>query len=122
MVEHSPRSHNDKLYQRHSVSIIAPFIEEVFFRGFLFNRWHRKYGAGKAMIFSSLLFALLHTDLVGAFIFGLVMCLICLKTKSLVGAIITHAANNLIVLLITLVYAAHYDGITIPTMDEFREY
>jgi membrane protease YdiL (CAAX protease family) len=102
--------------------ILAPFIEEVFFRGFLFNRWHRKYGAGKAMIFSSLLFALLHTDLVGAFIFGLVMCLIYLKTKSLVGAIITHAANNLIVLLITLVYAAHYDGITIPTMDEFRKY
>jgi membrane protease YdiL (CAAX protease family) len=102
--------------------ILAPLIEEVFFRGFLFNRWHRKYGAGKAMIFSSLLFAILHTDLFGAFIFGLVMCLICLKTQSLVGAIIAHVANNFIVLLITIVFAAHYDGIPIPTIDEFREY
>ncbi len=74
---------------------IAPLFEE-FIRGLLLTRWSFKWGAPKAIFASSLLFGLVHTDIIGAFFFGYVMAILYIKTQSLFVPIAIHAVNNLI--------------------------
>ncbi|MEH6496954.1 MAG: type II CAAX endopeptidase family protein [Pseudomonas marincola] len=102
--------------------VVGPVIEEVFFRGFLLNRWHQKYGIVKAVVFSSTIFAILHVDILGGFVFGVVLSLLYLKTKSLIGPIVIHISNNAIVLMVLLVEGAIYGGNPNVTLDEFRAY
>ncbi len=40
-----------------------------------------KWGIKKAVIISSIIFGLGHFDVIGAFMFGVVMCLLYIKTK-----------------------------------------
>lgn len=40
--------------------LIGPIAEETFFRGFVFYQWRSKYGFGKALVGSSLLFGFAH--------------------------------------------------------------
>lgn len=85
-----------------TIVFLGPVVEEVFFRGFLLNRWHKKYGLKAGIVVSSLLFGILHADLLGAFLFGIILSLIYLQTKSLFGPIIIHVANNGIVVAIEI--------------------
>ena len=80
--------------------IFAPVCEEIVFRGFLFTRWRRKWGPGRAAFCSSVLFALLHPDILGAFIFSLAMCAMYIRFRSLIVPILAHASNNLIALIL----------------------
>lgn len=77
------------------VVVIAPLFEELV-RALLLTRWSFKWGAPKAIFVSSLLFGLVHTDIIGAFFFGYVMSVLYIKTGSLFVPIAIHAANNLI--------------------------
>ncbi len=104
------------------IAIIAPIVEEILFRGFLLNRWCQKYGTGKAVFFSSLIFAGFHFDIIGGFVFGAVLSLIYLRTKTLVGPILVHISNNTIVILILITEGIIYDGPLETTIDEFRAY
>ncbi|HKP74248.1 MAG TPA: CPBP family intramembrane glutamic endopeptidase, partial [Longimicrobiaceae bacterium] len=79
--------------------ILAAAMEELLFRGVLLARWERRWGALRAALLSSLCFALLHLDLVGAFAFGMVMCVIYLRTRSLLVPILCHAINNTVIAL-----------------------
>lgn len=54
--------------------VFAPVCEEIVFRGFLFTRWRRKWGPGGAAVGVSVLFAIGHPDILGAFVFSLAMC------------------------------------------------
>ncbi|MDC2866081.1 MULTISPECIES: type II CAAX endopeptidase family protein [unclassified Bacillus (in: firmicutes)] len=83
-----------------SACIFAPIMEEVIFRGFFLNRMAYKWGVKRAIIISSLIFGFGHVDVVGAFLFGVVMCLLYIKTKSLWTNIIVHALNNTVVSII----------------------
>lgn len=87
-----------------SLVILAPVIEEVAFRGILLHRWSRKWGVKKAIILSSTIFAVLHADPIGAFVFGVGMCILYLRTQSLWIPICCHAANNLVVWIIEVIY------------------
>lgn len=80
-----------------SLVVIAPIIEEVVFRGMLLHRWSYKWSLRTAIIASSLLFGIIHTDPIGAFVFGIGMCIIYLRTQSLFIPIICHSVNNLVV-------------------------
>lgn len=100
--------------------LAAPVVEELLFRGFLLNRWHTKYGATKAVAFSSIAFGLLHVEIIGGIVFGVVLALIYLKTRSLVATMIVHAANNAIVLVVVIVTGLWYGGSATPTLMEFR--
>ncbi|HEX5736175.1 MAG TPA: type II CAAX endopeptidase family protein [Blastocatellia bacterium] len=82
--------------------VIAPVVEEVFFRGILLNRWATKWGIRKAIIISSIAFAVLHVDFLGAFIFSVAMALLYTKTRTLVAPIAAHILNNAIVIGVTL--------------------
>lgn len=77
------------------IVVIAPVLEEAIFRGILLHRWSEKYGSIKAIVFSSLLFAVFHPDILGAFVFGVAMGYLYFKTGTLWVPILCHALNNL---------------------------
>jgi len=76
------------------VVVVAPLVEELLFRGFLLNRWGRRWGLRTGIIASSALFAVLHMHWVGLFVFGVVMSLLYVATGSLWAPILAHALNN----------------------------
>lgn len=78
------------------VVVIAPVVEELLFRGVLLHRWAYRYGTSTAVVCSSLIFGLLHSDPIGATVFGVLMCVIYLRSGSLWVAIICHGANNFV--------------------------
>lgn len=84
------------------IVIFGPIVEELLFRGVMLHRFAVKWGLTVSIILSSLLFGILHVDLIGAFIFGLIMAIIYIKTQTLWAPIICHILNNLIASLIEL--------------------
>ncbi|NJL21927.1 MAG: CPBP family intramembrane metalloprotease, partial [Leptolyngbyaceae cyanobacterium SM1_3_5] len=79
-----------------AIVVVAPITEEFLFRGIILQRWAIKWGVRPALIASSIVFGVLHANFVGLSIFGLVMGLLYLKTRSLVVPIACHAFNNAI--------------------------
>ena len=93
-----------------SVAVLAPFFEELYFRGLL-HRWFRaRWQMWPAIITSSVIFGLAHVDSAGvafsSFILGIVMAFAYEKTGSLWISIAIHAFNN--GLGIILVYLVTY--------------
>lgn len=85
------------------VAIFVPLVEEIIFRGIMIERLGTKYGYKVAVLLSSFIFGVLHLDVMGAFIFGVVLSVIYLRTRSLLLPFLIHAANNgAVVLLIFL--------------------
>ena len=76
--------------------VLAPLLEEFFFRGILFTRWSVKWGKVRGILLSSFLFGLLHADIIGAFVFGIVMCVLYIRTNTLWVPIVVHGLNNLV--------------------------
>jgi uncharacterized protein len=81
--------------------VIAPVAEKVVFRGFLLNKWWKKYGLRRSIAFSSVLFALMHFDILEFLIFGVVLSVLFIKTGSLYGPITVHIINNTLVLIVS---------------------
>lgn len=84
--------------------IVAPIIEELFFRGILLNGFVSKYKTKpkKAIVYSSLIFAIMHLNIpqgVNAFIGGVILGGIYYYTKSMKLAVFAHFLNNLIVFM-----------------------
>ena len=82
--------------------IAAPFVEETFFRGFLFSGLGKRFGYSWGAVFSALLFALAHLQvaaLVPIFLLGLLVAWLYARTGSLWPCIFTHFAYNSIALL-----------------------
>ena len=80
-----------------TVVVMAPLFEEVIFRGVLLESTRVRYGAVAAWLLSSASFGIVHvhpTVVVNAFVMGLVLAFIYLRTDSLRSAIILHAINN----------------------------
>jgi len=82
-----------------SLVVLAPIIEEFAFRGVLLHRWSQRWGMTSAILISSLLFGVVHPDVIGAFAFGVAMSIIYLKTQTLIVPIICHAFTNIIAML-----------------------
>lgn len=102
-----------------SVLVVAPIAEEFVFRGVLLHRWGVKWGIRPAIVLTSILFGVLHSNLVGLFVFGVVMSLLYLSTRSLVVPMVAHAINNAIALLIDFL-ATQPPANAIDTLTEFR--
>ncbi|GEN46183.1 CPBP family intramembrane glutamic endopeptidase [Alkalibacillus haloalkaliphilus] len=76
--------------------VVAPIFEEIIFRGFLFGRMSYKFGVTKGVIISSVLFGLLHgPNFIGATLTGIILCLIFIKTGSLIIPVILHMIYNI---------------------------
>jgi len=76
--------------------IIAPIVEEVLIRGLLLHRLAIKWNTTIAIILSSLFFGIMHFDFLGAFIFGIIMALLFLKSGKIIVPIIAHSLYNTI--------------------------
>jgi uncharacterized protein len=92
-----------------TIAIIPPIVEELLFRGMVLQSL-RKYGDSFAIVVSAMLFGLYHgnfVQMVFAFIAGLIMALVVVRTGSLWTSILIHFINNSISFAIemTLRYA-----------------
>ncbi len=88
------------------VCIIAPVIEEIIMRGFVLGGLKTSYGIAVALLISSTLFALLHFNMVqtlSAFISGLILGLLFIKTGSILSCIVAHCGYNLISFVIMII-------------------
>ena len=78
---------------------LAPFVEELLFRGFLFNAFRRTFGFWVGSVAVSLLFAIAHQQLnvgIDVFVLSMFLCFLREKTGSLWPAIGLHALKNLV--------------------------
>ena len=84
--------------------IISPISEELIFRGVFLNRLKLVVPTVFAVLISSLLFASLHSfgSITSAFIFGMCMAILYLKTDNIFVAIFAHFLNNLIAEIIVI--------------------
>lgn len=81
------------------VCIIAPIIEEILMRGFVLNGLKNTYGMVIALVVSSILFAILHFNMVqtlSALIVGIILGLLYIKTDCIFCCIIAHCGYNLL--------------------------
>jgi hypothetical protein len=82
--------------------LIAPIAEEVFFRGFLFPVLRARAGVAWGVVITGALFSLVHAlgspieALIVLFVLGAGLCLLYLRTGSLLPCIGLHALNNAI--------------------------
>lgn len=96
-----------------NLELMAPFIEEIIFRGCIFQPAAKKWGIWPGALIAGVLFGALHIGAsVGAgnwmnllYILdyggcGVVLCFAFQKTDSIWGAVLTHALFNLISLLL----------------------
>jgi membrane protease YdiL (CAAX protease family) len=74
--------------------ILGPLAEEILFRGALLEIALARHLKWQAILLTSLLFGLLHLDLVGALVFGLVACQLRVVTGSLLPGVVIHVLNN----------------------------
>ena len=84
--------------RRSAVRACTPLVEEVVFRGMIFQSM-RRFGDSFALVLSAILFALFHGNLSqapNAFLMGLVIGYLVLYSGSLWVGIIIHAVNNLL--------------------------
>lgn len=79
--------------------IVAPVLEEMFFRGLLLHRWARRWGTMTGVVASSALFAVGHSEIPGHFLFGVAMAALYLRTRRLWVPIAAHALNNFVLVL-----------------------
>ena len=99
-----PEELADRRYFVISAILIAgwvPFVEEVFFRGFIFSGLVAKYGILAAGAISAAVFSVAHLSpgsLVPVFVTGILFTWLYHRTKSVWAPISAHAGQNLIAL------------------------
>lgn len=89
-----------------NVAFLGPILEELFFRGVIFNTLKSKYSVAASIIVSSLLFSLFHGNILlmtTSFIHGIVFAFIYHKYKNIAYSIALHSFSNLIPLLFALI-------------------
>jgi membrane protease YdiL (CAAX protease family) len=89
-----------------AAAFIAPFVEELFFRGFLFGLLRRRQSTWAAYLVSSVLFTILHLEpnrmdvaqmaglSVGIFMLAMLLAWLYDHTGSLFPGMVAHAVNN----------------------------
>ncbi|MBL7157313.1 MAG: CPBP family intramembrane metalloprotease [Candidatus Omnitrophica bacterium] len=83
-------------------AIFGPVIEEIFFRGVMYNAVKRKFGVFAGIFITSILFSFLHTHAMTYFlvgfipimILGMTLAYLYEKTGSLIPSITLHIMNN----------------------------
>ena len=78
-------------------AIFAPLVEEIFFRGFLFQGFREKHGWVTGMILSAAIFAIAHLDLVvliPTFVLGCLLAYVYHRSNSIWPGTILHFLVN----------------------------
>jgi membrane protease YdiL (CAAX protease family) len=102
-----------------AAGVLAPIIEELFFRGFLFGLYRRRQPLWVAYAISSVLFTLLHIEptrmsppqivglSVGILLLAVLLAWMYQRTGSLIPSIIAHAVNNATGLILFYLASTH---------------
>lgn len=80
------------------LGLVIPFAEEYLFRGLIYGRLRKYMKAGAAMIFSALIFAFIHGNLVQmlyAVVCGLLFAYVYEKYQSMAAPVTAHAVMNI---------------------------
>jgi membrane protease YdiL (CAAX protease family) len=89
-----------------AAAVMAPFVEELFFRGFVFGLYQKRQPLWVAYVVSSALFTVLHLEpgrmnvqqmaglSVGVFLLGALLAWLYQHTGSLFPGMLAHALNN----------------------------
>ena len=90
-----------------TVAVVAPIVEEMVFRGFMYGGFERSLGAFPAVLLTSAVFTVMHFqynyyELLSIFVLGLVLAWARMKTQSLWTPIAMHAVNNGLALMAVL--------------------
>jgi membrane protease YdiL (CAAX protease family) len=83
-------------------AVVAPIVEEIIFRGYIFAGLRNDFGWVKAAIISSLLFSIIHfqiTAFIPIFILGMIFAYLYQRSNSIWPAIIMHVSTNTIALV-----------------------
>lgn len=95
-------------------ALLTPLLEELVYRGILYGRLRRMAGTVPGILVSSLIFALMHFNLVQfvyAFCLGIVLALFMERCGHVYGAVLGHITANFIAVLRT------ETGVLAVTMD-----
>lgn len=93
------------------VCIAAPLLEEVLCRGIFLRSFLENYSANKAILWSAIIFAVLHMNpwqAIPAFVMGYFMGWLFYRTKSLLPSIGVHFLNNLVAYVTTGMLGADF--------------
>jgi membrane protease YdiL (CAAX protease family) len=96
-------------------AIVAPLVEEIFFRGFVFTGLRGRWGWSKAAMASAGLFALAHivpTSILPIFILGMIFAFLYQISGSIWPAILMHMLTNSVALF--MAYAISQGWVSIP--------
>ncbi|SEL00208.1 CAAX protease self-immunity [Colwellia chukchiensis] len=107
-------------------TFIAPFVEELMFRGVLLKLWSDKYGYLKAILLTSLLFTLLHSTrfYLDNFILSILLSWIVLQTGTVFYSYVVHATYNLLMWLLEghngLLFFANKDSLKLHIFNTWK--
>ena len=86
------------------LGVLIPILEECLYRGVIFRRLRDLMDAKKAILFSALIFAVVHGNIVQflyAFVFGLILSYVYETFESIKAPIVLHCAANLCSVVLT---------------------
>lgn len=81
--------------------LVAPLVEEIFFRGFVFAGLRERYGWRRAAVISAGLFAVIHlqpTAIAPIFVLGLIFAYLYERSCSIWPAVLMHVSSNALAL------------------------
>ncbi len=104
-----------------TIVLVAPVVEEFIVRGILLTRWAAKWGTVRSVIASSVIFALLHNNIIGMFCIACVLSIFYIRTKSLFIPIIIHITNNSIAWILAWIGTEFGESASDTTEVEFNE-
>jgi len=80
-----------------AVAVVAPVVEELFFRGYVLNAYLSAKGTRTAYLASAFAFALMHglpTLFPAIFVMGLVLAYLYRRTGTILASMVAHGINN----------------------------
>jgi membrane protease YdiL (CAAX protease family) len=116
-------SHYPVIYFGHMLAallVVAPIVEEIFFRGFLLNMWIAKMGARAAVLLTAVIFAAAHLVQPGSFFLGLVAAVFYVETRNLLVPMVFHFLNNLIAVLVQALITSASGAEEMPSLSEIQ--
>jgi len=96
--------------------LVAPFAEELFFRGVIYSWLREHWGVIPSVVVSGLIFGLVHVEpsvAAAAFVLGILLAWVYESSNSLWSGVIIHAINNSvkIILLYALLASGNIPGL-----------
>ncbi|MCI5677433.1 MAG: type II CAAX endopeptidase family protein [Candidatus Faecisoma sp.] len=89
-----------------STGIIGPIIEEYMIRGIMYNELKQKYSIMKSIIITTIIFSLLHFNLVQmiyALVLGFILIYMYEKTNNIKAPLILHMTSNIVTTIYCLI-------------------